>query len=127
MLGAVLLERLKDPDFVVRSAAAGGLGALKPAGGAAALRDAFAAAQADSAYGARGAILQALVGYGPAESTATLKTALTDKDWAIRVRAAELLKTHRAWHPWHLMSRPPSVRRPAHRSRPTTTRCLSRR
>ena len=88
----ILIRHLKDPDFVVRSAAASGLGTLKPDGGAAALRDAFEAALPDSAYGTRGAILQALVAYGPAEATPTLKTALTDKDWAIRVRAAELLK-----------------------------------
>jgi cyclophilin family peptidyl-prolyl cis-trans isomerase/HEAT repeat protein len=89
----LLIERLKDPDFVVRSAAAEGLGTLKPQNGAAALREAYTEAQPDSEYVARGAILKALSAYGPAEATATIKTALTDKDWAIRVRAAELLKT----------------------------------
>ncbi|MEO7275058.1 MAG: HEAT repeat domain-containing protein [Vicinamibacterales bacterium] len=89
--GAILMQHLKEPDFVVRSAAATGLGTITPQGGAAALREAFEAALPDSAYGTRGAILQALVAYGPAEATPTLKTALTDKDWAIRVRAAELL------------------------------------
>ena len=90
--GEILIRYLKDPDFVVRSAAATGLGTVKPQGGAAALRDAFEAALPDSAYGTRGAILQALVAYGPEEAAPILKTALTDKDWAIRVRAAELLK-----------------------------------
>ena len=90
--GPVLMERLKDQDFVVRSAAAAGLGALKAEGGAAALREAYAAAQADAGYSGRGTILQALAAYGAAEATATLETALADKDWAIRVRAAELLK-----------------------------------
>ena len=87
----VLAERLKDPDFVVRSAAAEGLGTLKAPNGPAALREAYTAAEADSVYVARGAILQALAAFGPAEATATIKTALTDKDWAIRVKAAELL------------------------------------
>jgi len=90
--GEILMRHLTDSDVVVRSAAAAGLGTLKPQGGAAALRAAFEAALPDSAYGTRGAILQALVAYGPDEATPVLKTALTDKDWAIRVRAAELLK-----------------------------------
>jgi cyclophilin family peptidyl-prolyl cis-trans isomerase/HEAT repeat protein len=89
----VLLDHLKDPDFVVRSAAAKGIGALKPASGPAALRAAFAAAQGDSAYGARAAILGALAQYGRGEAEETVRAALADKDWAIRVRAAELLKS----------------------------------
>ena len=89
----VLTEQLKAADFVVRAAAAEGLRTLKPPDGAAALREAYAAAQPDSAYVARGAILKALTAYGPADATETLKTALADKDWAIRQRAAELLKT----------------------------------
>jgi cyclophilin family peptidyl-prolyl cis-trans isomerase/HEAT repeat protein len=89
----VIIDRLKDPDIVVRASAADNLGALKPQNGAAALREAYTFAQADSAYVARGAILKALAAYGPAEATATIKTALADKDWAIRVKAAELLKT----------------------------------
>jgi cyclophilin family peptidyl-prolyl cis-trans isomerase/HEAT repeat protein len=88
----VLAERLKDSDFAVRAAAASGLATLKAPNGPAALREAYAAAQADSVYVARGAILQALADYGPNEATATIKTALSDKDWAIRVKAAELLK-----------------------------------
>jgi cyclophilin family peptidyl-prolyl cis-trans isomerase/HEAT repeat protein len=88
----VLLEHLKDPDFVVRAAAAKGIGEIKPASGLAALRAAFAAAQGDSAYGARAAILAALAAYGRGDAEETIRAALTDKDWAIRVRAAELLK-----------------------------------
>jgi cyclophilin family peptidyl-prolyl cis-trans isomerase len=92
-LEQVLLERLKEPDYAVRASAAEEIERLKPASGPAALREAFTAAQPDAAYSARGAILRALVAYGPGEATETLKTALADKDWAIRVRAAELLKT----------------------------------
>jgi cyclophilin family peptidyl-prolyl cis-trans isomerase/HEAT repeat protein len=89
--GPLLIERLKDEDFSVRAAAAEGLRALKLPEGAAALRDAYAAAHADSAYAARGAILRSLVEHGAAEATATLESALADRDWAIRLRAAELL------------------------------------
>jgi cyclophilin family peptidyl-prolyl cis-trans isomerase/HEAT repeat protein len=89
--GSIVLGLLNDPDIAVRSAAATAVGALKPAGGAAALRDAYTTALADSSYGARAAILAALVEYGAAEATPTLKSALADKDWALRVRAADLL------------------------------------
>jgi HEAT repeat protein/cyclophilin family peptidyl-prolyl cis-trans isomerase len=90
-LEKVLIERITDPDFVVRASAAEHLGKLKPVGGADVLREAYKAALPDAAYSARGAVLDALAEYGPAEGTETLKAALADKDWAIRVRAAELL------------------------------------
>jgi cyclophilin family peptidyl-prolyl cis-trans isomerase/HEAT repeat protein len=89
----LLLQQLQEPDYAVRAAAAEEIGELKPAGGPAPLRQAFTAAEPDAAYNARGAILRALAAYGPGEATDTVKHALADKDWAIRVRAAELLKT----------------------------------
>jgi HEAT repeat protein/cyclophilin family peptidyl-prolyl cis-trans isomerase len=92
-LGKLLLERIKDPDFAVRSSAAAHLGKLKPDGGAAALREAYTAALPDSAYAARAAVLEALAEYAPAEAVETLKAALADRDWAVRVRAADLLAT----------------------------------
>ena len=88
----VLLERLQEADFVVRASAARYVGELKPEGGAAALREAYKAGLADSAYAARAAALTALATYGAADATETLELALTDKDWAVRVRAAELLR-----------------------------------
>jgi cyclophilin family peptidyl-prolyl cis-trans isomerase len=42
---------------------------------------------------ARGAILGALAKYGRAAAEPTLVAALADKDWAVRVRAASLLKS----------------------------------
>jgi HEAT repeat protein/cyclophilin family peptidyl-prolyl cis-trans isomerase len=87
----VLLDRLGDPDFVVRATAARELGTLKPEGGAEALRQAYKTALADSAYAARTAALEALAAYGAAEASSTLALALEDKDWAVRVRADELL------------------------------------
>ena len=71
-LRALLLQRLADPDFVVRATAARELGTLKPEGGAEALRQAYKTALADSAYAARTAALDALAAYGAAEAASTL-------------------------------------------------------
>jgi cyclophilin family peptidyl-prolyl cis-trans isomerase/HEAT repeat protein len=90
-VGKILLQRLGDPDFVVRANAATHIGKLKLEGGAAALREAYKAGLPDSAYAARAAALDALATYGAAEAAETIKSALADKDWAVRVRAAELL------------------------------------
>lgn len=89
---ALLLDRIKEPDFAVRAAVSELIGSLKIEGGAAALREAYKIGLADAAYSARAAALDALAAYGAAEASETLKTALTDKDWAVRVRAAEILK-----------------------------------
>jgi HEAT repeat protein/cyclophilin family peptidyl-prolyl cis-trans isomerase len=89
--GAVLLDRLKADDPAVRSAAARGVGELKPADGAAALAEAFRFGQRDSTYSARTSALEALAKYG-AESLPTIRSAFADKDWAVRVRAAQLAR-----------------------------------
>lgn len=89
---ALLLERLQADDFVVRHAAAVGLGKLKPAGAAEALARAYDhSAERDSTYVARAAILAALHEVNPGAARPVLERALADKDWAIRLRAAELL------------------------------------
>jgi HEAT repeat protein/cyclophilin family peptidyl-prolyl cis-trans isomerase len=90
--GTLLLERLSADDPAVRAAAAHGLGELKPAGGAAALAAAYERGLRDVTYIARSAALDALVKYGLPEADAVLHQALGDKDWAVRVRAAALLK-----------------------------------
>jgi len=90
-LPGVLLDRLADPDFVVRATAARELGKLKPEGGAEALRQAYKTALPDAAYTARAEALEALAAYGAAEAASTLTQALEDKDWAVRVRADDLL------------------------------------
>jgi cyclophilin family peptidyl-prolyl cis-trans isomerase len=77
---------------VVRTAAANDIGELMPANGAAALADAYRFGDRDSTYIARAAALAALAKYGAAAATPGLKAALADKDWAVRVRAAALLK-----------------------------------
>jgi cyclophilin family peptidyl-prolyl cis-trans isomerase len=88
----VLTEHLKHDDPVIRAAAATALGELKPPNVAAALTEAYKTGQRDVTYVARGAALGALAALGAAEATPVLASALTDKDWAIRVRAAALLK-----------------------------------
>ena len=87
-----LLQRLKAEDSIVRGAAATGLGEIKPAGGDRALAEAYQFGQRDSSYSARAATLAALAKYGAAAATPVLRMALADEDWAIRLRAAMLLK-----------------------------------
>ena len=84
--------RLKTGDPVVRAAAATALGRLKPPSGPELLLEAYRAGQKDTTYVARGAALSALAEYGAATATPALTEALSDSDWAVRVRAAALLK-----------------------------------
>ena len=89
--GSIAIAQLKEPDFAVRATAARIVGELKPAGGDEALREALARAQGDNAIDARAAITAALAEYGGPAAIGTVKEALGDKDWALRVQAAELL------------------------------------
>jgi cyclophilin family peptidyl-prolyl cis-trans isomerase/HEAT repeat protein len=89
---AVLLDHLKADDAIVRSAAAAGVGDLLPANGATALAEAYQFGQRDTTYSARTAALAALAKYGAAAAMPSLRAALGDKDWAVRVRAAMLVK-----------------------------------
>jgi HEAT repeat protein/cyclophilin family peptidyl-prolyl cis-trans isomerase len=88
----VMLKHLSADDPVVRATAATAIGELKPDGGAQALAEAYRAGQRDSNYTARAAALAAVVTFGAAAATPVLTSALADKDWAVRVRAAQLLK-----------------------------------
>jgi cyclophilin family peptidyl-prolyl cis-trans isomerase/HEAT repeat protein len=87
----VVLTHLKDADFAVRAGMAALAGEMKPAGGAEALREAYRAGLPDSAFEARAAALAALAEFGAGEALETLKAALADKDWAVRLRAVALL------------------------------------
>jgi cyclophilin family peptidyl-prolyl cis-trans isomerase len=89
----VLLDHLKADDVVVRATAATAIGELKPASGGPALADAYRAGQSDANYTARAAALAAIAQYGAAIAAPVLTSALADKDWAVRVRAAMLLKS----------------------------------
>jgi cyclophilin family peptidyl-prolyl cis-trans isomerase/HEAT repeat protein len=87
---SILYAHLKEADYVIRETAAELIGQLKPAGGLAALREAYDAGQPDAAYSARAAAVSAMAAYG-ADGSEGVRAALADKDWAVRVRAAELL------------------------------------
>lgn len=88
----ILLAHVTHGDAGIRAAAARAIGQLKPAGGPAALRDAFKAAQSDAGGDARDAALTALSRYGVAEAGETVKASLADRDWALRLKAAALLR-----------------------------------
>jgi cyclophilin family peptidyl-prolyl cis-trans isomerase/HEAT repeat protein len=92
-LEKILFEHLAKDDVGIRAAAATNIGELKPDGGAEALVAAYKRGEADLVIDTRATALEALAKYGAAASEATLRTALGDKDWAVRVKAAELLKT----------------------------------
>jgi HEAT repeat protein/cyclophilin family peptidyl-prolyl cis-trans isomerase len=88
----ILLEKLQADDVGVRASAASNLGELKPQEAVDPLNAAYKRGEVDLLYDVRAAALEALSNYGPAVGVPALKTALADKDWAVRVRAAELLK-----------------------------------
>jgi cyclophilin family peptidyl-prolyl cis-trans isomerase/HEAT repeat protein len=87
-----LLDRLKGGDPIVRAAAAAAIARLKLPAGPAALAEAYRAGQKDATYVARAAALAAIATYGAPAATPTLQQALADPDWAVRVRAVELLE-----------------------------------
>jgi cyclophilin family peptidyl-prolyl cis-trans isomerase/HEAT repeat protein len=91
-LGPMLLGFLGHDDVMVRAAAAGAIGDLTIAGGAEALTKAYRAGVRDTWYNARAASLTALKAYGAGTALPVLREALQDKDWAIRVRAAQLMR-----------------------------------
>ena len=87
----VVLAHLREEDYVIRETAASLVAQLKPAGGMAALRDAYRAGQPDASYSARAAAIDAMAAYGGSDAADAVRPALTDKDWAVRVRALEHL------------------------------------
>ncbi len=92
-LATRLFDALGAPDFAVRATAARLIGETKPEGGVPRLVAAYERADSDSTYVARVAALQALSAYATEEARATLKRALTDREWPVRIRAAQLLRT----------------------------------
>lgn len=91
----VFSARLTAEDPVVRAAAARALSSLKPPPvtpqPGPALAAAYRFGQKDTTYVGRAAALSALADLRLPEAVPTLTEALADKDWAVRVRAAELL------------------------------------
>ena len=93
----VLLALLADSDVVVRKTAATLLGELEVRRAVEPLASAYRDATGNPSYLARAAVIDALARIGGAPALQTLRTALEDPDWAVRVRAAE-----------HLAARTPS-------------------
>jgi cyclophilin family peptidyl-prolyl cis-trans isomerase/HEAT repeat protein len=91
-LGPTLLKLLGHADVMVRAAAASALGDLKVPSAEGALAKAYRDAAKDGAYNARAAALGALRQYGAAAAMPVLREALADRDWAVRVRAAALIR-----------------------------------
>jgi HEAT repeat protein/cyclophilin family peptidyl-prolyl cis-trans isomerase len=89
----ILTEHLDKEDVAVRAAAATNLGEIKAEGAVNALVAAYKRGEADLVIDTRAAVLDALSKYGAEAAVPTLRVALGDKDWAVRVKAADLLKT----------------------------------
>ncbi len=87
-----LLDRLKADDIAVRAAAAGSLADMKVARAVPALLEAYRGFPAENTYVARAAALAAAARIDPAAARPALEEALRDREWAIRVRAASLLR-----------------------------------
>lgn len=88
---AWIKSALETGDDSERGAAAAALGRLRPSWGADALRAAYGRWANDPDYGARASALGALAAYGDEAARETITAALADRDWAVRVRARELL------------------------------------
>ena len=87
----LLLEQLEATDVVVRGTAARLLGELRPPEADVALTAAYDAAEPDTSFLARAAIVEALAAYEGDAAIDTLRRALDDRHWVVRVRAAEEL------------------------------------
>jgi cyclophilin family peptidyl-prolyl cis-trans isomerase/HEAT repeat protein len=89
---STLLQKLEADDPVVRQTAAVALARLKSTKAVAALVQAYDRAEKDPHYGPRSAILTALVEMAPQQAKPLLERALQDRDWAVRIRAAALIR-----------------------------------
>jgi cyclophilin family peptidyl-prolyl cis-trans isomerase len=117
----ILVERLGSEDVGIRSAAATNLGELKAEGGVDALVAAYKRGEADLVIDTRAAAIEALSKYGAAAAGPTLRAALQDKDWAVRLKAAELLKTLDAPADTLEAIRPAPALRPVNYANPALT------
>jgi cyclophilin family peptidyl-prolyl cis-trans isomerase/HEAT repeat protein len=92
-LASRLFEALDAADFGVRATAARLIGETRPPGGVPRLVAAYARGSSDAAYSARSAAVEALARYGGEEAKAGIRPALADKEWPVRIRAADLLRS----------------------------------
>jgi cyclophilin family peptidyl-prolyl cis-trans isomerase/HEAT repeat protein len=88
----LLIEGLRGADFVVRATAGTVLAERKAQNAVPAIVAAYKESLGDSTYVARAALLAALHRLNPAVARDFLQDALTDREWAMRVRAAALLR-----------------------------------
>jgi HEAT repeat protein/cyclophilin family peptidyl-prolyl cis-trans isomerase len=88
----MLTDYLRTDDFVARSAAANGLADLKAAGAVPALIEAYRGSMGDTTYVARATALAALARLDAPAARPVLQEALQDREWAVRLRAAALLR-----------------------------------
>jgi cyclophilin family peptidyl-prolyl cis-trans isomerase/HEAT repeat protein len=88
----LLTERLRAADFVVRATAATVLADRKAQTAVPPIVAAYKESLGDSTYVARAAILAALHRLSPTVARDFLQDALADREWAMRVRAAALLR-----------------------------------
>jgi cyclophilin family peptidyl-prolyl cis-trans isomerase/HEAT repeat protein len=91
---ALIIPHLRADDFTVRAAAAAAVADLKATAAVPALVAAYESSAGDSTYVGRAAVLVALARIDPAAAQPLLQEALRDRDWAVRVRAAALLREH---------------------------------
>lgn len=110
-LTARAFASLDAPDFVERATAASVVGDTKPEGGLARLIAAYARGESDVAYAARAAALEAIAKYANDEARAAVRRGLADRDWPVRLKAAELL--HAMGEASAAPQGPASVRQPA--------------
>jgi cyclophilin family peptidyl-prolyl cis-trans isomerase/HEAT repeat protein len=88
----VALAQLQAPDSATRAAAAAILADLESVTAVPALVQAYRQALADDSSTARAAVLDALHRLAPSTARPLLEEALQDTDWALRLRAASLLR-----------------------------------
>jgi HEAT repeat protein/cyclophilin family peptidyl-prolyl cis-trans isomerase len=88
----VLIERLAAEDPIVRATAATELGELLSPAAVPALIAAYRFGVIDNTYTARAAALAALAKHKDDAAWDAIAGALRDKDWALRLRASELLR-----------------------------------
>jgi cyclophilin family peptidyl-prolyl cis-trans isomerase/HEAT repeat protein len=92
MIADLLRHHLAADDLALRATAASLVGDLRPAGADAWLLDAWQRGQSDASYIARAAALSALARFMGATARQALENAAaTDRDWAVRIRARQLL------------------------------------
>jgi len=88
-----LSEALDAPDVALRATAARLLAEQKVPDGVARLTAAYDRVPRDVAYSARAAALDGLLKYGGDDAKAVIRRALEDPDWAVRIKAADLLRS----------------------------------